>query len=283
MFYYFNAEMKYYEKPIPTFANATDEELSDMLAKHYANEIDLSTLNGWEVGATRLIHLDAMQAPNPNSSNTWPGQDITVVIVAHNHTDLATPINGHTKAALTVQTREVLNNCTDAYNDAGHIYINGDSSYDTTFTKWSNLYMRTFLNSNVYNAFQSDFKSMIKASKHYRHTEYDTSASEQVTDNIFLPSYPEIFGTISENYYTDTDPVEGTQFEYYASLDTTNKIKYGNNNGVANGTKQYWWNGSPCSYYDSSIGYLWCLVNDEGDVNFNLGSYNNGLAPAFAM
>ena len=55
--------------------------------------------------------------------------------------------------------------------------------------------MRTFLNSNVYNAFQSDFKSMIKASKHYRHTEYDTSTSEQVTDNIFLPSYPEVFGT----------------------------------------------------------------------------------------
>ena len=267
---------------IVTFADGTDEQIAAMLEAYYNDQISWDDM-GWAVGDTRVIHLDAMSAPNPNSSNTWAAQDITVVIVAHDHTDLATPINGHTKACITVQTKEVLNNCASSYNDAGHIYVNGDSSYDTTFTKWSNLYMRTFLNSNVYNAFQSDFKSIIKASKHYRHTAYNTSASEQVTDNIFLPSYPEIYGTVSCNYYTVTDPVEGTQFEYYASDDTTRKIKYGNNNGVANGTAQSWWSGSPSSTDTSSHGYTWCRVDAGGSAIHTYGGSALGLAPAFAM
>jgi hypothetical protein len=73
-----------------------------------------------------------------------------------------------------------------------------------------------------------NFKSAIKQSKHYRHTAYNTSTSEEVTDTLFLPSYPEIFGTASYSNYTPTSPVEGTQFKYYETQ--SNRIKYGNNN-----------------------------------------------------
>ena len=280
MFYYFNAEMKYYEKPIPTFANTTDEELADMLAKHYADEIDLSTLNGWEVGATRLIHLDAMQAPNPNSSETWPAQDITVVIVDHNHTDLATPINGHTKAALTVQTREVLNNNSRGYDQEGHIYIDGNIESATTFTKWSNLYIRTYLNEKVWGAFPTDFKSLIKPSTHYRHTTYNGSSSEKVTDNLFLPSYPEIFGTESYSHYAPTNPVEGTQFIFF--LTASNRIKYGNNNGVSNEVAQIWWEGSASSELRSNY-YFWCNVQMTGVSSNGSRGSSRALAPAWAM
>lgn len=237
---------------------------------------------GWEVGNTRKIHLNAMTAPNPNSSNTWAAQNITVVIVAHDHTDLATAVNGHTKACITVQCREVLNNCTAAYNDAGHIYVNGDSAKDMSFTKWSNLYMRTYLNSTVWGAIPSgDFKSAIRASKHYRHVDYNGTSSEQVTDTLFLPSYPEIFGTAAYSYYVATSPVEGTQFEYYQTA--SNRIKYGNNDGVANSTAQCWWQGSASSLYGSSNGYNWCYVNTGGSAGSGNGNYAYGLAPAFAM
>ena len=251
-----------------------------MIDAYYADQITWQDM-GWAIGNTRTIHLNSMAAPNPNSSNTWAAQDITVVIVAHDHTDLATPINGHTKACITVQTREVLNNNTSGYNQAGHIYVNGDSAYDMTFTKWSNLYMRTYMNNVVLGAIPNAFKTMIKPSKHYRHTAYNTSASEQVTDTLFLPSYPEIYGTASYQYYTVTSPVEGTQFKYYETA--ANRIKYGNNNGTSNGTAQYWWEGSASSYYTSSYGYDWCGVSTDGSANRDVGSFARGLAPAFAM
>ena len=262
---------------IKSFGSCTDAELEQILNAHYADAIDISDY--WAVGDTRTIHLDAMQAPNPNSGNTWLAQDIVVTIVAINHTDLATPINGHTKAAITVQTREVLSGI--SAGTTGTIHVNGDSSKDTTFTKWSNLYMRTYLNDKVWEAFPSTFKAAIKPSSHYRHTNYNTSTSEQVTDNLFLPSYPEIYGTASYSNYVATSPVEGTQFSYYQT--STNRVKYPNNNGVAGNSATYWWMGSASSFYSSTNGYYWCYVGTDGSTANNRGALASGLAPAFAM
>jgi hypothetical protein len=266
---------------IVSFSSGTDAQIKAMLDAYYADQITWAEM-GWAVGDTRVIHLNAMQAPNPNSGNTWAAQDITVVIVDHDHTDLATPINGHTKACITVQTRECMNNNTTGSNAAGHIYVNGDSSYDKSFTKWSNLYMRTYLNSTVLNAIPAgDFKSAIRQSKHYRHTTYNGTEAEQVTDTLFLPSHPEIFGTASFQYYVATSPTEGTQFAYYATA--SNRIKYGNNNGYSNGTAQYWWGGSASSDYSSSTGYHWCGVYTDGSASYGYGASAFGLAPAWGM
>ena len=265
---------------IPSFANATWEQIGNIITAYYNDEID-DLSNYWSVGDTKTISLSAMQAPNPNSSQTWLAQDIVITILDFNHTDLATPINGHTKTAVTLQTREVLNNNTSESDQAGHIYINGNSSYDTTFTKWSNLYMRTYLNDKVYNAFPSEVKSLIKPSKHYRHTTYNGTESEEVTDNLFLPSYPEIYGTASNGNYVVTNPVEGTQFKYYAT--SANRVKYGNNDGTSNGTRQSWWQGSPISSYTDGYGYLWCCVGDYGTSFYAYGNSALGLAPAFAI
>lgn len=262
-----------------SFSDGTDAEIAAILQAYYNNEITWAEM-GWQVGDTRLIHLNAMQAPSPNSSNTWAAQDITIVIVAHDHTKLASAINGHTKACITVQTRECLNNNASDWGESGHIYVNGDSSYDTTFKKWSSLYMRTYLNNTVLGAIPSgDFKSAIKQSKHYRHTTYNGTASEEVTDTLFLPSYPEVFGTASNNYYTVTNPVEGTQLDYYTTA--SNRIKYGNNNGVSNEKTQNWWLGSACAYYASSRGYYWFMVYNG--ATYYPGNRSVGLAPAFAM
>lgn len=263
---------------IVSFTTGTDEEIAAMLDAYYNDKITWEDM-GWAVGDTRLIHLNAFNAPSPNSSSTWAAQDITVVIIDHDHTTLETPINGHTKACITVQTREMLSGT--SAGSAGTIYIDGSSSKDTYFTKWGYpLYMRTYLNDKVWGAFPSTFKASIKPSTHYRHTTYSGTASEQVTDNLFLPSYPEIYGTTSYSYYTRTDPVEGTQFAYYQTA--SNKIKYSNNNGSGNYTKS-WWTGSASSYYSSSYGYYWCIVDVDGSTYYNRGSNAAGLAPAFAM
>ena len=258
---------------IVPFSTGTDAQIAAMLDAYYNNEITWQEM-GWAVGDTRLIHFDAMQEANPNSGSTRAAQDMTIVIVAHDHTPLASAINGHSNACITVQTREIMS--------GGFIFINGNSSRDSYFTKWSNLYMRTYMNNTVLGAIPSgDFKSAIKQSKHYRHTTYNGTASEEVTDTLFLPSYPEIFGTESYSYYVATNPVEGTQFDYYATA--SNRIKYVNNNGVPSASAQYWWQGSASSFYDTSDRYCWCRVRSDGGSSFGDGTSNGGLAPAWAM
>ena len=265
----------------PNWSNGTDAGIAKALQKHYEDVIDLSEY--WSIGDERMIHLNAMQAASPNGSITLPEQDITVVITAFNHNDLETPINGHTKGCITVQTKECLHNLTGNLDTNGHIYIDGESSQDPTFTKWSELYMRTYLNGIVLNAFHPTFKSMIKPSKHYRHTTYNGSASEEVIDNIFLPSYPEVFGTESYSFYVPTDSAEGTQWEYYSNGDNSRLIKYGNNGGQPNNKVQSWWTGSASSYYQSYTGYAWVCVASDGTAGRYIGDYALALAPAFVL
>ena len=223
------------------------------------------------------VILDTCKAANISK------EDIVIEIVATEHTDLATAINGHSKACITVQTREVLNNYKDSNSDGVNgIYVNGDSSYDMTFTKWSNLYMRTYLKTTAWGAIpEGDFKDCIKETHHWRHTNYNTADDEEVYDYLFLPSYPEIFGTASFSYYVPTTHTEGTQFERYATQ--ANRVKQGNNNGVKNGTNVCWWEGSASSYYPSSRGYGWCDVHTTGVADSSTGNGVHGLAPAFAM
>ena len=265
---------------IVTFTDGTDEQIAAMLNAYYNDQLSWEDM-GWAVGDVRKIHMSTLDLPNPNSSSSLADTDITLVIIGHDHTDLATSINGHDKACITVQTRECIGSLGSWNGTEGSIYIDGSSSKDTSFTKWSNLYMRTYLNDKVLGAIPNTFSSMIKPSKHYRHTTYNGSGSEEVTDNIFLPSYPEVFGTASYSYYVTTSPTEGSQFEYYET--TTNRIKYGNNNGAANSTAAYWWLGSASSYCRSSYGYCCCYVYAGGTADYSGGNCACGLAPAFAM
>ena len=256
----------------PSFAEATDFELACILNLYYNDLITWEDI-GWKVGDTRLIHLDEMQAPPSNSSVvTWIEQDITIVIVDHEHTDLATPINGHTKACITVQTREILSG-SDA-DVEGWAFINGNKGYNMTFTKWSNLYIRTYLNSTILEAFSSSFKTMIKPSVHYRHTNYNTTEAELVTDTLFLPSTAELNTLVNP-----TVPTEGSAFEYYKN--DNNRMKCVNNNGNPGGMHN-WWTGTPSSVYNSSTGYNWHFVGTMGDIDY-IYNYALGLVPAWAM
>ena len=260
--------------PIVTFHDGTESQIAAMLTAYYNNEITWAEM-GWAVGDTRVIHFDAMTAPT-GSSGTWAAQYITVVIVAHDHTDLATAINGHTKACITVQTRECMNNNTESNGQTGHIYLDGYSA--TGFTSWKNMYARTYLNSTVLSALSSgDFKNSIKPSIHYRHAASNTNVADEVTDTLFLPSYPELDNNNTYTSYVATSPSEGTTFSYYTTA--SNRVKSGNNNGSSNGVGQFWWVGSP-----ASSNTVWIAIKpDTGDVNGTQKNVKFALAPAWAM
>ena len=263
---------------IVSFSTGTDAQIKAMLDAYYADQITWQEM-GWAIGDTRTIHINDMQAPSPNESNTWLAQDIVVVIVAHDYTTLATPINGHTKSCISVQTRELISGT--SAGSAAYIYVNGVSDNQMTFKKWSELYMRTYLNDIVFGAFPSgDFKSSIKASSNYRHTTYNGTEAELVTDMLFLPSYAEIIGTASFEEYTPTSPTEGTQLPYFET--SSNRKKYRNNNGTA-GSSSGWWTSSTSNNY-SSGGYKWIFKTDglPDFVSAN-GRNSNSLAPMWSM
>ena len=282
------------EPTIVSWSTGTDEQITAMIESYYNGDLTLVDIqNVWSVGDTRTIHLNEMTAPNPYSG-TWSAQDITVVILDFDHTTLATPINGKTKSLITVQTRECMNNNNASGESTGHIFVNGDSAKDTSFTKWSNLYMRTYLNSTVFGAIPSgSFKSAIKSSINNRLTTNGANpmnggstpdrTTESVTDKLFLPSYPEIFGNISNGLYlcgATPNSEEGTQFSYYATA--VNRIKYGNNNGASNGVAQYWWGGSAFSRWDDN-GFYWSYIYQDGETYSASGASACALAPCFAM
>lgn len=268
---------------IVTFADGTDDQIAAMLNAHYAGEIDIADY--WAVGNTRKIHLN--QVANPKGSGSvWPEQDITIVITAIKHHDLVTPINGIKKAAITCQTRECINNCTSAYGTDYHIYPNLTSTSLTDNQAWAGtsiISMRTWMNGTFLNTMMpTGIKNMIKTITHQRLTTHTSTTTTAVTDQIFLPSYSEIYGTASYSYYSlSGQTTEGTQWDYYKTA--SNRIKYGNNAGNANSTAQYWWEGSPSTYYDSSAGYYWCRVNTDGSASVSYGNFAGGFAPAFAL
>lgn len=274
---------------IVSFANGTDEEIAAMLNAYYANRITWADM-GWAVGDTRKIHLNAYTAPSPNSSITIPAQDVTIVIVDHDHTPLASPIGEHSNACITVQFKEALGST--AYNGQdGSIYVSGDADKDFSPITWGTSYMRAFMNSTLLDAFSytadrgsdTSFKKLIKPSSHYRHTNHNGTTSEEVIDTLFLPSYPEIYGTAAYNYYVATNPVEGTQFSYY--MTAANRFKYANNNGIPGSSTLYWWIGSISSQYSASQGYYWCdvLHNKSAACSNGIGTFAGGLAPAFVL
>lgn len=260
---------------IVTFENGTDDQIAAMLEAHYNGEIDIA--DHWSVGDKRKIHLN--QVANPKGSGSaWAAQDITIVITAIKHHDLATPINGKTKAAITCQTRECVNNNTADDNQDGHIYPNLTSTASNlpVWASSSPIGMRTWANGAFYTtAMPTGTKDMIKEITRNLKTTHSDPPLAAATDKIFLPTEYEIFG-VSE-YSDGGGKPEGTQWEYYKT--TSNRIKYGNNEGNSNDTAQCWWNGSPGSSHNSH----WCDVDTYGTADYNRGDTALGFAPAFAM
>jgi len=284
------------EPQIVSFSDGTDDEIETMLEAHYQDIIDVSDY--WSVGDTRVMHINKSVVPDfdPDRLN-WPGfgeGDITIAIVTMNHTTLETPINGHDKSAITVQTRELL-----AQGMLFEFPVDGSSEKDMTFTKWADLWMRKILQYMVWPAFpEGTFKSLIKPSRHNRlvsngvdpttaNTQDGSNTDrtiETVVDTLFLPSYTEVFGNVVDSSYLGggtPNNDEGSQFEYYTVA--ANRIKYINTaQATPSATAKDWWLGSPDSSYYTS-GYSWRAVRASGESHAWPGTISACCAPAWAM
>lgn len=270
-----NGEKIYNKDVMPeivSFSDGTDEEIAKMLKAHYNGTINIADY--WNVGDTRVMHLNAMPS-GTGASESHVSQDMTMVIIGIEHDDLKYPISGKTKAAITLQCRELLgNNGSEEYG-----YIWGTNITTSNTDNYSNNPRRTWLNGTFINALPSTIQPLVKTviKKNIANHSNPTSAGPDTEDKAFLTSYPEMFGFASYSYYKGSVLLEGQQYVYYNS--NTRRVKYINNNGSAGSTAYYYWLRSPSSSGPNG----WICVNNNGSVNNGSGSNTYGLTPAFCL
>ena len=236
---------------IVTFSDGTDEEILAMVQAHYDDKIKLSDY--WAIGDTRTVTLSAMSATYVGESHS--SQDVQLTIIDFDHDDLVTPINGKTKAAISVQLKNCLN--TKGYMNSSNTNSGG----------WEESARRKWCNDIFYNAIPSILRNGIKQVIKKNYKVYNSNNITTTSDYCFLLSETEIFG---EKKYS-IDSTEGTQYEYYKT--SSNRIKQ------VSGSNYYWWERSPFSGYSLSF----CLVSNDGSANYSNASSTLGLAPCLCI
>ena len=250
-----------------TFTDATDDEIAAMLEAHYNGTINIADY--WSVGDMRTIHLDAMAATGVSESHV--AQDQQFVIIGIEHDDLETPINNHTKAAITVQPLRMLSNGTSA--EPGYM-----NSSNTNSGGWEGCARRTWCNSVFVNALPLAIKNLIKTVSKLNYKVYNSTNLTTTSDNAFLLSETEVFGSKTNS----AGNTEGTQYEYFKT--TSNRTKY-QGNATSQGSAYYWNERSPYwnERYPSSASACFCMVDSDGSTDGSYASYDHGLCPAFCL
>lgn len=256
---------------IVPFATGTDEEIVAMVAAHYADKIRLSDY--WAVGDTRTVSLSAMEATGVSESHR--AQDVQFVIGGFEHDDLATAINGHSKAAVTLLQKDCLMDATNASNPTKG-YSNTENGYmnseDTNVGGWKSCARRKWCNEIYYNALPTTWQSMVKAVNKKVSVGNKQSTIETVQDKIFLAAEVEIFGFSSFSCNG-----EGTRYQYYK-------------NNVNNVSKKPLWDDDSSyssAYFQRSPSAInninFCVVSKRQGLYESIANFRFGIAPCLCI
>ena len=141
------------------------------------------------------------------------------------------------------------------------------NSTNTNSGGWKSSAMRTATMATMKGYMPDDWEAIIKPVNKASGTgDGSSSGTETVSDNCFLLSEIEIFGSA-----TYSVSGEGTQYAYYKAGNSKVKKK--------NGSSNNWWERSPRS---GSSGYF-CVVDSNGDASSTSASYSRGVAFGFCV
>lgn len=267
---------EFYQKPlkIVTFNGGTDEEIYDMLEAHYEGRIDVS--NYWSVGDNRTIHLSAMQADHSGESHR--AQDMIIEIVDFKHDDLWTPINGKTKAAISVS-------CKNCLRDANVSDTNGENNTENGYTNptrtyiggWRDCDRRWWCNNVFYNALPYYIKMGVKNVKkeYYCWEDSNNYSHSNTNDRVFLGSIYEYRGSEISIF------IEGTQYARYTTQSNLRKLPKWTSSDISS---NYF---ARTAFEDASVAtktQLVCMITRRG-VNKNAAYADSalGVSPMFCM
>lgn len=255
---------------IVTFADGTDAEITKMIEAHYAGKINIGDY--WAVGDKRTIHHNAMSATGVSESHK--ANDYAYVIIGIEHDDLVTPINGKTKAAITIQTERMLYlDTTTKYNssyDTSHEcgYMNSSRTNDGG---WQDCERRIWCNEVYKKCLPTYIQNMMKQVKKKTSGGSQSKIITISNDYAFLPSEIEIFGSATYSFAG-----EGKQYQYFKNATANRYKKPRHGSDYVSG---YYWERSPFSSGSNSF----CRVNLDGGAGTGDASDTFGVVPCLCI
>lgn len=255
---------------IVTFADGTDAEITKMIEAHYAGKINIGDY--WAVGDKRTIHHNAMSATGVSESHK--ANDYAYVIIGIEHDDLVTPINGKTKAAITIQTERMLYlDTTTKYNssyDTSHEcgYMNSSRTNDGG---WQDCERRIWCNEVYKKCLPTYIQNMMKQVKKKTSGGSQSKIITISNDYAFLPSEIEIFGSTTYSFAG-----EGKQYQYFKNATANRYKKPRHSSDYVSG---YYWERSPFSSGSNSF----CRVNLDGGAGTGDASDTFGVVPCLCI
>lgn len=211
----------------------SENEWADIIEACHANEVP----DEWVADGTCYKDMDI------------GGTNYRIDIIGKNHDDLS---DGTGKAPLTFQMH-------DCYATTYRM-----NAINTNVGGWRDCQMRTQTMPALKVLMPAEVQAGIRPVNKLTSAGNQSSSIVTTSDELFLPSEVEVFGSIE---YSAAG--EGAQYEYYQAGNS--KVK--NRNGGADG----WWDRSP-----HSRGYF-CYVKSSGSADWNAAGYSYGVAFAFCF
>lgn len=202
------------------WSSGTDAQISDIINGYYDGALTLQEIQSvWSVGDVRNVGLTAITASGGSGDTAWSvgeshqAQTIRLEIIDFEHDTLKSPINGKTKALVTVDMKDCFN-YTNYVNNGNNNTENGyiDSSASKN---WSTCARRQWCKNAFVNALPTYLKDIVKTVSKPTRENGDSNTEINLDETAFLLSCKEL-----ANYGS----LEGTQYAYYANA-TANQYK----------------------------------------------------------
>lgn len=189
--------------------------MADNIAKNGNGSKYYSMFNAMitDVDKTRNHDASSYAAGQYTCQVRWGGTTYDVRVIGVNHDDLTTPTDGRTKAGLTFQFVNQLNENYSVNN------------LNTSSGGWGASELRTTMNSGtIWSNIPSDQQQAFKTvSKPYSSTDSGAGTQAYSNDKVFLASYWELGGSLYSSWSSHTylSTKEGTQYDYWKNKDVT--------------------------------------------------------------
>ena len=161
-------------------------------------------------------------------------------------------------------------------------YTDGETNGDGNKGGWPASEMRTYVNSDIYNALPTDLKSAIINTTVVSGYGKNDSSNFTSTDKLYLLSPHEVWQDVDGNTsigidYNDKAYNNTRQLDYYSSQNITTS-NYSGAIKQRNGSNSYWWLRSAYSYDN----YFY-MVTYNGSYSGSISNTTSDVSPAFRI
>lgn len=209
-----------FKPDLVAWSSGTDAQITAMIDGYYSGTLTLNEIKSvWSVGDVRNVNISAISAGGGSGDTAWSvgeshqAQTIRLEIIDFEHDTLKSPINGKTKALITVDMKDCFNYTNyvnNGNNNTENGYINSSASKD-----WSTCERRQWCKNAFVNALPTYLKDIVKTVSKPTRENGDSNTEINLDETAFLLSCKEL---------ADYGSLEGTQYAYYANA-TANQYK----------------------------------------------------------